>query len=235
MSFVAWTTTLWTLPSNIALCVHPDLEYIRILDKKADKRFILAKSRLAQLFPIMKNKKKWKPKMADELYEIEATFPGKELVGKKYQPMFDYFVDSEGSEEYFRVLLDKYVTDDAGTGVLHQAPAFGEDDYRVCLAHKVIKKGQDLPCPVDSNGLFTDPVAEVKGLHVKKGDDTLIKLIKDKGRLIQKDNLDHSYPFCWRSNTPLIYKAVPSWFIKVEEIRDKVVENNKKLIGPESG
>ena len=120
------------------------------------------------------------------------------------------------------------MTDDAGTGVVHQAPAFGEDDYRVCLARKVIKKGQDLPCPVDSNGLFTDPVAEVKGLHVKKGDDTLIKLIKDKGRLIQKDNLDHSYPFCWRSNTPLIYKAVPSWFIKVEEIRDKVVENNKK-------
>lgn len=228
VSFVAWTTTPWTLPSNIALCVHPDLEYIRILDKKADKRFILAKSRLAQLFPIMNNKKKWKPKMADELYEIEATFPGKELVGKKYQPMFDYFVDSEGSEEYFRVLSDKYVTDDAGTGVVHQAPAFGEDDYRVCLAHKVIKKGQDLPCPVDSNGLFTDPVAEVKGLHVKKGDDTLIKLIKDKGRLIQKDNLDHSYPFCWRSDTPLIYKAVPSWFIKVEEIRDKVVENNKK-------
>eukprot|EP00581_Thalassiosira_minuscula_P010935 CAMPEP_0183712172 /NCGR_PEP_ID=MMETSP0737-20130205/7379_1 /TAXON_ID=385413 /ORGANISM="Thalassiosira miniscula, Strain CCMP1093" /LENGTH=1173 /DNA_ID=CAMNT_0025940751 /DNA_START=79 /DNA_END=3600 /DNA_ORIENTATION=- len=229
VSFVAWTTTPWTLPSNIALCVHPTMEYIKILDKKADKRYIVAKSRLPQLFPIMNNKKKWKPaKMADELYAIEATYQGKDLVGKKYTPLFDYFASSEGSEEYFRILSDNYVTDDAGTGIVHQAPAFGEDDYRVCLAHGVIRKGQDLPCPVDSNGMFTDTVPEVKGLHVKKADDTLIKLLKEKSRLVQKDQLDHSYPFCWRSDTPLIYKAVPSWFIKVEEIRDKIVENNKK-------
>ena len=228
VSFVAWTTTPWTLPSNIALCVHPAMEYVKILDKKADRRYILAKSRLAQLFPVMNNKKKWKPKMAGELFDVEATYVGKDLVGKKYAPIFDYFVGSEGSEEYYRVLSDNYVTDDAGTGIVHQAPAFGEDDYRVCLAHGVIQKGQDLPCPVDSNGNFTDTVSEVKGLHVKKADDTLIKLIKENGRLIQKDNLDHSYPFCWRSDTPLIYKAVPSWFVKVEEIRDKIVENNKK-------
>jgi isoleucyl-tRNA synthetase len=120
------------------------------------------------------------------------------------------------------------VTDDAGTGIVHQAPAFGEDDYRVCLAHKVIFKGQDIPCPVDSNGLFTDPIEPVKGIHVKKADDALIKLIKEAGRLVQKDNLDHSYPFCWRSDTPLIYKAVPSWFIKVEEIRDRLVKNNNE-------
>lgn len=225
---VAWTTTPWTLPSNIALCVHPTMEYIKILDKKADKRYIIAKNRLAQLFPIMNNKKKWKPKMADELYDVEATYVGKDLVGKKYTPIFNYFAASEGSEEYFRVLSDNYVTDDAGTGIVHQAPAFGEDDYRVCLSHKVIQKGKDLPCPVDSNGIFTEEVPEVKGLHVKKADETLIKLIKESGRLVKKDNLDHSYPFCWRSDTPLIYKAVPSWFIKVEEIRDKIVENNKQ-------
>eukprot|EP00984_Skeletonema_dohrnii_P032116 scaffold25563_cov137-Skeletonema_dohrnii-CCMP3373.AAC.1 len=228
VSFVAWTTTPWTLPSNIALCVHPTMEYIQILDKKADKRYILAKSRLGQLFPIMNNKKKWKPKMADELYAIEETFVGSDLVGKKYQPMFDYFVNDEDAGEYFRILSDTYVTDDAGTGIVHQAPAFGEDDYRVCLAHGVIQKGKDLPCPVDSNGMFTEQVPEVKGLHVKKGDDTLIALIKDKGRMVHKDQLQHSYPFCWRSDTPLIYKAVPSWFVKVEEIRDKIVENNKK-------
>mmetsp|Transcript_9074 Transcript_9074/g.20499 ORF Transcript_9074/g.20499 Transcript_9074/m.20499 type:complete len:1170 (-) Transcript_9074:247-3756(-) len=228
VSFVAWTTTPWTLPMNIALCVHPTLEYVKILDKKADKRYIIAKSRIAQLFPMMNNKKKWKPKMADELFAIEATYLGADLVGKKYQPMFDYFASTEGAEEYFRVLSDKYVTDDAGTGIVHQAPAFGEDDYRVCLAHRVIQKGKELPCPVDSNGLFTEEVPEVKGMHVKKADDTLIKMIKEKGRLLQKDNYDHSYPFCWRSDTPLIYKAVPSWFIKVEEIRDKIVENNKQ-------
>jgi len=228
VSFVAWTTTPWTLPSNIALCVHPTMEYIQILDKKADKRYILAKSRLGQLFPIMNNKKKWKPKMADELYAIEETFVGSDLVGKKYQPMFDYFVNDEDAGEYFRILSDTYVTDDAGTGIVHQAPAFGEDDYRVCLAHGVIQKGKDLPCPVDSNGMFTEMVPEVKGLYVKKADDTLIALIKDKGRMVHKDQLQHSYPFCWRSDTPLIYKAVPSWFVKVEEIRDKIVENNKK-------
>jgi len=228
VSFVAWTTTPWTLPSNIALCVHPTLEYLKILDKKADKRYIIAKARLAQLFPIMNSKKKWKPKMADELYAIEATYEGKDLVGKKYTPMFDYFVGTEGSEQYFQVLSDKYVTDDAGTGIVHQAPAFGEDDYRVCLKHGVIYKGQDLPCPVDSNGIFTDEVTDVKGVHVKKADEALIALIKQKSRLVSKDQLEHSYPFCWRSDTPLIYKAVPSWFIKVEEIRDKVVENNKQ-------
>ncbi|KAL3789736.1 hypothetical protein HJC23_006729 [Cyclotella cryptica] len=228
VSFVAWTTTPWTLPSNIALCVHPALEYVKILDKKANRRFILAKSRLPQLFPIMNNKKKWKPAMADELYDIEATYVGQDLVGKKYQPIFTYFADTPQSHQYFRILSDNYVTDDAGTGIVHQAPAFGEDDYRVCLAHGVIEKGKELPCPVDSNGNFTEEVPEVKGLHVKKADDTLIGLLKEAGRLVQKDNLDHSYPFCWRSDTPLIYKAVPSWFVKVEEIRDKIVANNKK-------
>ncbi len=229
VSFVAWTTTPWTLPSNIALCVHEKLEYVKLFDKKSGNTYILAKTRMCQLYPIMNNKKKWKPKtMADELYEIQATFPGKDLVGKKYKPIFDYFKGDDNASEYWRVLSDNYVTDDAGTGIVHQAPAFGEDDYRVCLAHGVIKKGGDLPCPVDSNGMFTDQVPPVKGLHVKKADPTLIGILKENGRLVQKDNLDHSYPFCWRSDTPLIYKAVPSWFIKVEDIRDKIVENNKK-------
>ena len=228
VSFVAWTTTPWTLPSNISLCVHEKLAYVKILDKKSGKTFILGASRLCQLYPVMNNKKKWKPQMAEELFEIQATFTGKDLVGKKYVPLFDYFTKDANAAEYFRVLSDNYVTDDAGTGIVHQAPAFGEDDYRVCLAHKVIKKGGDLPCPVDSNGLFTDEVPPVQGIHVKEADNKLIEILKENDRLVQKDNLDHSYPFCWRSDTPLIYKAVPSWFIKVEDIRDKIVENNKK-------
>ena len=228
VSFVAWTTTPWTLPSNLALCVHPELEYVKVLDKKANATYILAKSRLAQLFPIMNNKKKWKPEMALELYDIIDTMPGKELVGMTYQPIFDFFRDTPGSEQFWRVVSDGYVTDDAGTGIVHQAPAFGEDDYRVCLLHKVITKGEDFPCPVDSNGMFTQPVSPVLGIHVKKADETLIALIKDMGRLVQKDHLDHSYPFCWRSDTPLIYKAVPSWFVRVEEFRDRIVENNKQ-------
>jgi isoleucyl-tRNA synthetase len=224
ISFVAWTTTPWTLPSNLALCVNPEMEYIQILDKKTSKCYILAKSRLCQLYPAMNNKKKWKPKMADELYEIQKTIPGKDLVGKKYTPLFDFFK----SDSYFQVVSDTYVTDDAGTGVVHQAPAFGEDDFRVCLAKGIIEKGGFIPCPVDSNGMFTDEVEPVKGKHVKAADDSLIAIIKEKGRLVQKDVLLHSYPFCWRSDTPLIYKTVPSWFVRVEEIRDQIVENNKQ-------
>ena len=223
---IAWTTTPWTLPSNLALCVHPDMEYVQILDKKSGHSYYMAKSRLPQLYPIMNNAKKWKPEMAAELYEIQKTMPGKDLVGKRYKPLFEFFK----SDEYFRVVSDTYVTDDAGTGVVHQAPAFGEDDYRVCLAHGIIVKGGEIPCPVDANGEFTDPVSieGVKGKVVKDADDKLIEIIKSMGRLVQKDNLLHSYPFCWRSDTPLIYKAVPSWFVKVEEIRDQIVENNKQ-------
>lgn len=227
-SFIAWTTTPWTLPSNLALCVHPEMEYIQILDKKSSHSYILAKGRLSQLYPIMNNKKKWKLEMAKELYEIQATFVGKDLVGKQYEPLFDFFADTPASSQYFRVVSDTYVTDDAGTGIVHQAPAFGEDDYRVCMLHGVIVKGGEIPCPVDSNGMFTAAVEPVKGIHVKQADETLMQLLKEKGRLVQKDSLDHSYPFCWRSDTPLIYKAVPSWFVKVEEIRDQIVENNKK-------
>ena len=230
--FVAWTTTPWTLPSNLALCVNAEMDYVKILDKASGHCYILAKSRLSQLYPIMNNKKKWKPAKAAELYDIQAEFKGAALVGKRYQPLFDFFVGG-GEEEsnnnaYFQVVADSYVTDDAGTGVVHQAPAFGEDDYRVCLAHNIIVKGGDIPCPVDDDGNFTDKVPPVQGQHVKQADETLIQLIKDMGRLVQKDVLVHSYPFCWRSDTPLIYKAVPSWFVKVEEIRDKIVANNKK-------
>jgi isoleucyl-tRNA synthetase len=224
VSFVAWTTTPWTLPSNLALCVHPGLEYVKIRDVATQKIFVLAKSRLSQLYPII-NSKKFKPEIIGTLYEVLQEMKGSDLVGYRYQPLFEYYADA--STAYFRVLSDTYVTDDAGTGIVHQAPAFGEDDYRVCMAHNVIQKGGDVPCPVDVDGNFTSVVPPVEGLHVKKADDLLINIIKEKGRLVQKDILLHTYPFCWRSDTPLIYKAVPSWFVKVEEIRDRIVENNK--------
>ena len=111
--FVAWTTTPWTLPSNIALCVHPNMEYVTIVDKKSSQRYVLAKTRLCQLYPVM-NTKKWKPEKAKDLYEIVKTEVGKDLVGKKYVPIFDYF--AEESDRYFSVLMDNYVTDETGTG-----------------------------------------------------------------------------------------------------------------------
>jgi isoleucyl-tRNA synthetase len=135
-------------------------------------------------------------------------------------------MDDEGGNTYFRVLNDKYVTADNGTGVVHQAPSFGEDDYRVCLAHKLIVKGKELPCPVDCNGIYTEDCKDYVGQYVKDADKQIMADLKTRGRLVKKDNLTHSYPFCWRSETPLIYKAVPSWFVKVEEIKDKLLKNN---------
>ena len=231
---IAWTTTPWTLPSNIALCVHQNLSYVQIRDVASQKIYILAKTRLVQLYPILQNKKKFKPEMIPTLYEIQEEMLGQELVGLRYQPIFPYFhhdtTASPASLQYFQVVSDTYVTDDAGTGIVHQAPAFGEDDYRVCMKYQIIQKGSttDIPCPIDADGNFTSVVPPVTGIHVKQADETLIGLIKDMGRLVQKDVLLHSYPFCWRSDTPLIYKAVPSWFVKVEEIRDQIVENNKQ-------
>jgi isoleucyl-tRNA synthetase len=226
---VAWTTTPWTLPSNVALCVNATMTYVEISDVKSGRVYVLAKSRLSQLYPVM-NTKKWKPSQADELYKVRKEMLGSELVGWKYAPLFEYFAHdgTDESERYFQVLSDPYVSDDAGTGIVHQAPAFGEDDYRVCLAnHLITKGGSSMPCPVNDDGVFTAQVPEVQGLHVKAADDRLIELIKDKGRLVQKDVLVHSYPFCWRSDTPLIYKAVHTWFVRVEDIRDKIVANNR--------
>lgn len=145
VNFVAWTNTPWTLPSNIALCVHPTIEYVKILDKTTGGRYILAKSRLPKFFQALHNKKKWKSGIAKEFYKVEATYHGKDLVGRKYKPLHDSFSCDEDSEKYFRVISDCYVAEDVGTGIVHQAPAFSKDDYRVCLAHGLIQKGKELP------------------------------------------------------------------------------------------
>lgn len=141
VSFVAWTTTPWTLPSNLALCVNPSFTYVKINDKVHNEIFILLEKRLAQLFPEL-NKKEFidNPEKKDELYEVLDSFPGEKLVGLKYTPLFDYF--KHLSEQAFRVVSDNYVTEEGGTGIVHQAPAFGEDDYRVCLKYGIVSKGE---------------------------------------------------------------------------------------------
>jgi isoleucyl-tRNA synthetase len=234
VSMVAWTTTPWTLPSNLALCVNPAFEYIKIRDLgkvaavKAPKSgvMILLKSRLEQLYP--KSKKKGYVKGSE--FEILETIKGTDLVGKRYTPLFDYYASGaskEGEDHgFFRILADGYVTDDGGTGVVHQAPAFGEDDHRVCTEWKVIEKGGDLPCPIDVNGRFTEPVEEWKGLGVKEADKSILEALKASGRLVKNEKFVHSYPFCWRSDTPLIYKAVPAWFINVKSIKENLITNN---------
>ncbi|PWZ05187.1 hypothetical protein Zm00014a_001843 [Zea mays] len=205
-ALVAWTTTPWTLPSNLALCVNANLTYAKVKDKSNGAVYVIAESRLGQL-PVKAKAsgKKQAPSKGSnieavqdgldkESYELLSKIPGVSLVGLKYTPLFDFFIELQGTA--FRVIADNYVTDDSGTGVVHCAPAFGEDDHRVCLAA----------------GIF-----------------------EDKGRLISKGSIEHSYPFCWRSGTPLIYRAVPSClkeiccrFVKVEKIKDQLLECNKE-------
>ncbi|KAK2078938.1 hypothetical protein QBZ16_002628 [Prototheca wickerhamii] len=158
-SLVAWTTTPWTLPSNLALCVHPELEYAGAAG-----------------------------------FEILKRFPGRELAGAAYEPLFPYFAPLRASGA-FVVTTDAYVTSDSGTGVVHQAPAFGEDDYRVCLAAGVIAKGEGLPCPVDDAGRFTSEVVDFAGQYVKDADRGIIRHLKEAGRLVSQGQLVHSYPF----------------------------------------
>lgn len=160
-------------------------------------------------------------------FQILGKVNPKDLKGKKYVPLFDYFYERK-KDVAFQVLLDDYVTDDSGTGIVHQAPAFGEDDFRVCSLAKVFEKGEAVICPVDDTGCFTSEVTHFAKTYVKTADKEIIKHLKQAGRLVQADTILHNYPFCWRSDTPLIYKAVPSWFVRVEVLVEKLLVNNKK-------
>lgn len=243
-AFVAWTTTPWTLPSNLALCVNANFLYMKVRNKVTGKIYVLAETRLAEL-PVEKAKKgapngavndsktvdskskgssggKSKP---TDTYEVLDKFSGASLVGTKYVPLFDYFKDF--SDVAFKVVADDYVTSDSGSGIVHCAPAFGEDDYRVCLSNQIITKGESLVVAVDDDGCFTDRITDFKGRYVKEADKDIILAVKEKGRLVKSGSFTHSYPFCWRSDTPLIYRAVPSWFVAVEKLKDQLLENNK--------
>merc|ERR1711962_1829041 len=216
VSMIAWTTTPWTLPSNLALVVNPEHTYVKVKDNSNEKVYIMMEARLSALFK------------SEEEYTILDRFKGQTLKGKKYTPLFPYFEGMKASNNAFRILADSYVTDDSGTGVVHSAPAFGEDDYRVCLESGILQRGGSLPCPVNASGLFTDEVSDFKGMYVKDADKLILNKLKQIGRLVHRSTIKHSYPFCWRSDTPLIYKAVPGWFIRVENMVDRLLKNNKE-------
>lgn len=210
-SLLIWTTTPWTIPSNLAVCVNPNMTYVKVRENETKRLYILAESRLEFIF-----------KTADA-YTILETFPGKKLANLKYHPVFSYFVDYGKRMNAFRVLLDDYVTEDSGTGVVHQAPYHGEDDYRVSLANGVIAKDSEVICPIDDVGKFTAQVKDFEGQYFKDANKNIIAMIKERGNLFNAGQVKHSYPFCWRSDTPLIYKAVPSWFIRVEHMSQSLL------------
>ncbi|KAF9049999.1 tRNA synthetases class I-domain-containing protein [Panaeolus papilionaceus] len=212
-SLLAWTTTPWTLPSNLALCVHPNYTYIKIHDSEKDQNFIIHENLLRTLY---KDPKKAK-------YKKVGQFQGSDMVGWRYVPLFEYFTD-QYEDKAFRVVSDTYVTDADGTGIVHQAPAFGEDDHRIAITNGILKEDELPPCPIDDKGHFTKQVSDFAGLHA--ADSPIQKVLKAKGRLVVQSTLNHSYPFCWRSGTPLIYRAIPTWFVRVTPIIDQLVKNN---------
>ena len=203
-----WTTTPWTLPSNLAVCVGADIPYVRAGDAQLGRDIYFAEERLAAYGDL----------------EVKARLRGADLVGRAYEPLFPYFA-AQRERGAFVVVADDYVTAAEGTGLVHQAPAFGEDDQRVLRAAGI----RAFVCPVSMAGRFTDEVPDFAGWHVKEADRAIVGHLKERGLLYRQDVIRHAYPYCYRSDTPLIYRAVPSWYVRVTEIVDRLVANNERV------
>ena len=205
-----WTTTPWTLPSNLAVAVGLELDYVRARVPGDDTVYVVAQALLKKV-------------LGDEAEVVGEPLKGAELVGWRYQPLFDYFVEKRG-DVAFRVISADHVTTEDGTGLVHMAPDFGAEDF---LASKA--EGIEVILSVDDEGRFTREVTDFAGRNVKEADPDIIRAIKDMGRMFHHATLEHPYPFCWRSDTPLIYKALPAWFVRVTDLRDRMVEHNKGI------
>jgi isoleucyl-tRNA synthetase len=208
VKFLVWTTTPWTLPSNVALAVGAEIRYVKVQD--ADTVYIMAKDRVGAYF-----------KDATDVAIIEEV-PGKELAGISYEPIFDYF--REKSDAFFRVTTADFVSTEDGTGIVHIAPAFGEDDFGVGA-----RLGLPIVCPVDDEGKFTNEVPEFAGQRVYEADDAIIRLLKNRERLIHRSTIQHRYPFCPRCDTALIYKAITTWFLKLSPLKANMLDNNQRI------
>jgi isoleucyl-tRNA synthetase len=204
-----WTTTPWTLPSNLALAVGPDIEYA-VLTRQGST-YVLGAARLGAY--------------AKELegYEQVGTVLGGDLVGRRYTPLYDFLVEQAGDNAY-QVLGADFVTTEDGTGVVHLAPAFGEDDQNACNA-----AGIPTVVTVDDHTRFTALVPPYEGVQVFDANRPIIRELKDSGVVLRQDTYSHSYPHCWRCDTPLVYKAVSSWFVAVTKFRDRMVELNQEI------
>ncbi|QRF24266.1 isoleucine--tRNA ligase [Alicyclobacillus sp. TC] len=209
-SFLAWTTTPWTLPSHVALAVHPDIEYVRILSPSQKEAYWVA-SALQENF------------LGDD-GRVTAQALGRELAGTPYSPVFPYVNRIPGKK--FEVIQAMHVTDESGTGIVHQAPAFGEDDYKACREH-----GMAFCNFVDETGCFTDDVTDFAGRFVKDEEVNvdIVRKLSQAGLLYSKEKFEHSYPHCWRCGTPLLYYAIDSWFIRMTDVREKLLENSNRV------
>ncbi|MEV6139782.1 isoleucine--tRNA ligase [Nocardia sp. NPDC051990] len=215
-----WTTTPWTLPSNLAIAVHPDVRYVHV--RGADgKRYLLAAERVSHYARELGNAESSGRSAGSAPVEVLGEFDGAALADLSYAPPFDFFV---GHPNAHRVLTADYVTTDSGTGIVHLAPAFGEEDMDVAGAN-----GIELVQPLDPGGKFTSMVPPYEGLMVFDANPVIIKDLKAAGKLLRHETIEHSYPHSWRSGQPLIYMAVPSWFVAVTKFRDRMVELNQQI------
>lgn len=211
MKMLVWTTTPWTLPSNLMLAVGKDIDYA-VMEEDGQK-YVLAQALLGRY-----------KKQLEHATQV-GTMKGADFVGMAYEPMFPYFkhLKEKGA---FRVLSGEFVSTEDGTGIVHIAPGFGQDDFEACRAYD---ENFPVVCPVDEAGKFTAEVPDYLGKQVFETNEPIMQLLKEKGILVKKEQYTHSYPFCWRTDTPLIYKAMSSWFVKVTDFRDDMVRNNQQI------
>lgn len=215
---LVWTTTPWTLPSNYALCVNPQIDYVEV---EHDSNYYICGEKLISGIFSKKN------------HTILKKFKGIELIGLEYEPPFRFnpYVST------YKIIEGNFVTDSDGTGIVHIAPSYGLDDYNVCLENKLIQKDCKLFQPLDTNGFVDDSILELQGMFYKNYKDKssqdlntwVVIDLKKKGFYWDKRTIKHNYPFCWRSDTPLIYRAVNSWFVRVDDMRDRLVELNSQI------
>lgn len=209
-NILAWTTTPWTLPSNLALAVGSDIDYVCFSDNEGEI-YIMAKFAFEN----------YKEEMGVDESNIHEEFKGSKLEGMTYEPLFEYFKDHENA---FKILTADFVEEGDGTGIVHIAPGFGEDDQLLCEKNNI-----KIVCPVDNAGKFTSEVPEHEGKLVFDANDEIIKDLKKQGSWLKTEQYIHNYPHCWRTDTPLIYKAVPSWYVKVTDFKHRMSELNKQI------
>jgi len=208
---LVWTTTPWTLPSNLMLAVGNDIDYVVMNEDGQD--YIIAEARLNSYKKQLEN--------AHQVGKIK----GSDLVGMSYEPMFPYFKELK-NKGAFKVLSGEFVSTEDGTGVVHIAPGFGQDDFEVCRQYD---ENFPVVCPVDEAGKFTAEVPDYEGKQVFETNEPIMQWLKENHLLVKKEQYTHTYPYCWRTDTPLIYKAMSSWFVKVTDFRDEMVKNNQEI------
>ena len=218
-SLLVWTTTPWTLPANVAVAANEKIDYVKVRSKNAanGEYLVLAKSRLEAVGPD---------------FEVVSELKGKNLVGLRYQPVFDYFLKNDSAA--FRVVSGDFVSTEDGTGLVHIAPAFGIEDMEVIRAENQKLRAQNLPefpvlVTVSEDGTFTLDVKLWAGMFVKDADPLIIKDLEARGKVFKTELHEHEYPFCWRCKTPLLYYAKKSWFLRMTSLRDRLIENNQAV------